>query len=81
MVSKNENNKKCAPKLVFFNVKDWEIFQWFLTLKIDFESQIQALFDTSLLHQFSKFKNFHRVYWFLCKSCTPRLKNQQPVLP
>ena len=38
---------------------------WFLTLKIDFESQILALFDTNPLHQFSKFNNFLWVCWFL----------------
>ena len=37
---------------------NWERFGWFLTQKIDFESQILALFDTSPLHQFSKFNNF-----------------------
>ena len=36
----------------------------FLMYKIDFESPILALFDTSLLHQFSKFNNF---LW-ACKS-------------
>ena len=43
--SKNVNDKNCAPKLVFFNKKkDWKRFGWFLTQKIDFESQILALF-------------------------------------
>ena len=46
MLSKNVNNKKCAPKLIFFNEKkiekDSEIF-----LKIDFKNQILALFDAS----------------------------------
>ena len=56
MVSKNGNNKKCAPKLMLFNEKkNWKRFGWFLTLKIDFESQIKALLATSPLHQFSKF--------------------------
>ena len=46
MVSKNINNKQCAPKLIFF--KDFfflERFERFLMLKIDFENQILALFD------------------------------------
>ena len=36
-----------------------------MTWKIDFERQILALFDTSPLHQFSKFDNFLLVCWFL----------------
>ena len=47
MLSKNVNNKKCAPKFVFSNEKNPEIFGWFLTYKIDFECQILALFDGS----------------------------------
>ena len=43
MLSKNVNNKKCAPKFVFFNEKKSESFGWFLALKIDFESHISAL--------------------------------------
>ena len=31
MLSKNVNNQKSAPKLVFFNEKKWERFKWFLT--------------------------------------------------
>ena len=37
---KNVNNKKPAPKLIFFNAKKSERFVQFLTVKIDFESQI-----------------------------------------
>ena len=33
---KKVNNKECTPELVFFNVKDWEIFQGFLTLKVKY---------------------------------------------
>ena len=42
-----------------------ERFQWFLTWKTDFESQILALFDNSPLHQFAKLNNFLLVCWFL----------------
>ena len=69
MFKKNVNNKKCAPKLVFFNEKNnWERFRWICTSKIDFEIHILALFDTSPLHQFSKFNNFLWVCWFLGKN-------------
>ena len=37
---KNVNNKKPAPKLIFFNEKKSERFVQFLTVKIDIESQI-----------------------------------------
>ena len=72
MLSKNVNNKKCAPKLIFFNEKkiekDSDNF-WYrkLTLKVrrlgDF-----ALFDISPLTQFSKFNTFLWVCWFLGKN-------------
>ena len=39
---------------------------WFLTWKIDFESQILALFDSSPFIQNSKFNNF--LCWFLGKN-------------
>ena len=52
----NVNNKKCAPKFIFFNEKQSERF---LMEKIDFESQILAHFDTSPLHQFAKFNDFN----------------------
>ena len=58
MLSKNVNNKKCAPKLIFFNEKKMRNIPMIFDIKNDFESQILALFDTSPLHQFSKFKNF-----------------------
>ena len=48
--------------------KNWKRFRWFLTYKIDFESQILALFDTSPLTQFSKFNNFLWVCWLLGKN-------------
>ena len=57
MTSNNVNNKKLAPKFVFFsmekNQKDSDDFG-----QIDFESQILALFDTSPLRLFAKFNNF-----------------------
>ena len=71
MLSKNVNNKKCAPKLIFFNEKkiekDSDNF-WYrkLTLKVGRLGDF-ALFDTSPLVQFSKFKNFLWVCWFLGK--------------
>ena len=72
MLSKNANNKKCAPKLIFFNEKkkiekDSDNF-WYrkLTLKVGRLGDF-ALFDTSPLVQFSKFKNFLWICWFLCK--------------
>ena len=37
---KNANNIKPAPKLIFINEKKSERFVQFLTVKIDFESQI-----------------------------------------
>ena len=69
MLSKNVNNKKCAPKLVFFNEKKIEKdLTDFWTWKIDFESQILALSDTFPLIQFSKFNNFLWVCWFSGKN-------------
>ena len=72
MLSKNVNNKKCAPKLIFFNEKkiekDSDNF-WYrkLTLKVKRLGDF-ALFDTSPLTQFSKFNNFLWVCWFLGKN-------------
>ena len=72
MLSKNANNKKCAPKLIFFNEKkiekDSDNF-WYrkLTLKVKRLGDF-ALFDTSPLTQFSKFNNFLWVCWFLGKN-------------
>ena len=52
MLSNNVNNKKCAPKLVFFNENKIEKYSdGFWNRKIDFESQILALFDSSPLIQ------------------------------
>jgi hypothetical protein len=42
MLSKNVNNKKFAPKLVFFNEKKLRN----IPIIFDIESQILALFDT-----------------------------------
>ena len=72
MLTKNVNNKKCAPKLIFFNEKknekDSDNF-WYkkLTLKVKRLGDF-ALFDTSLLSQFSKFNNFPWVCWLLGKN-------------
>ena len=72
MLSKNVNNKRCAPKLIFFNEKkiekDSDNF-WYrkLTLKVKRFGDF-ALFDTSPLTQFSKFNNFLWVCWFLGKN-------------
>ena len=72
MLSKNVNNKKCAPKLIFFNEKkiekDSDNF-WYrkLTLKVKRLGDF-ALFDTSPLTQFSKSNNFLWVCWFLGKN-------------
>ena len=71
-LSKNVNNKKCAPKLIFFNEKkiekDSDNF-WCrkLTLKVKRLGDF-ALFDTSPMTQFSKFNNFFWVCWFLGKN-------------
>ena len=53
-LSKNVNNKKCAPKLIFFNEKKIERFGQFLMQKIDFESQKFAIFDNQLLNLYKK---------------------------
>ena len=83
MLSKNVNNKRCAPKLIFFNEKkiekDLDNF-WYrkLTLKV------KRLGDFALT-QFSKFNNFLWVCWFLGRNLSnfvpSRLKTPQPVLP
>ena len=62
MLSKNVNNKRRAPKLIFFNEKKIEKvsdnFRYRkLTLKVKRLGDF-ALFDTSPLTQFSKFNNF-----------------------
>ena len=43
---------------VFSDEKKSQRFGWFLMLKIDFQSQISALFDTFPLHQFTNFNDF-----------------------
>jgi hypothetical protein len=64
MSSKNISNKKnvLLTWYVFFNEKKMR------KIPITFESQILALFDISLLRQFSKFNNFLWVCWFLDKT-------------
>jgi hypothetical protein len=48
----------CSLILIFQWQKNSERFWWILTQKIDFESQILALFDTFPLLKFSIFGNF-----------------------
>ena len=71
ILSKNVNNKKCASQLIFFNEKNYKDSDHFwhrkLTLKVGRLGDF-ALFDTSPLVQFSKFKNFLWVCWFLGKN-------------
>ena len=72
MLSKNVNNKKYAPKLIFFNEKKIEKYSdnfWYrkLTLKVKRLGDF-ALFDTSPLIQFSKFNNYLWVCSFLGKN-------------
>ena len=84
ILSKNDSNKKHTPKLVFFYEKSWERFGWFLTQKIDFESQILALFDTAPSTQFSKFNHFLWADWFLGKNILvfhPLLENSITRIP
>ena len=45
MLHKIDENKKVAPKLIFLNNFFLERFEGYLTLKIDNENQILALFD------------------------------------
>jgi hypothetical protein len=45
MLHKIDKNKKVAPKLIFSMKFFLERFEGFLTLKIDFQNQILALFD------------------------------------
>ena len=71
-LSKNVNNKKCAPKLIFFNEKKIEkdsdnFWHRKLTLKVKRLGDF-ALFDTSPLTQFWKFNNFLWVCWFWGKN-------------
>ena len=46
--------KMCSKIGVLQWKKNWERFGWFLTLKIDFESQVLELFDSSPLIQTQK---------------------------
>ena len=79
-LSKNVNDKKCAPKLIFSNEKNEKDSDDFwhrkLTLKVKFWHQ---------LHQFSKFTNFLLSMLIVRQKsfqfCIPRLKTGQPVLP
>ena len=68
MLSKNVNNRKCAPKLILFNWKKMRKIPMIFDIEINFESQILAFFDTSPLHLFSKFNNILWVCWFLGKN-------------
>ena len=53
MLHKITKNKKCAPKLIFFNEFFFlERFGYFLTLKIDFENQNLAFFDIATTRLF-----------------------------
>ena len=72
MLSKYVSNKKCAPKLIFFNEKKIEkdsdnFWHRKSTLKVKRLGDF-ALFDTSPLTQFSKFNDFLWVCWFLGKN-------------
>ena len=72
ILSKNVSDKKCAPKLLFFNEDKVEKVSdnfWHrkLTYKVKFWSNC-GTFDTSPLTQVSKFNNFLWVCWFLGKN-------------
>ena len=72
MLSKNVNNKKCAPNLIFFNEKKMRKIQIIFDIenwlwKSNF-GQNFGTFDTSPLTQFSKFNNFLWECWFLGKN-------------
>ena len=80
MLSKNINNKKCSPKLIFFNGKKmrkilmiFDIENWLW--KSNFGS-----FDTSPLHQFSKFNIFLWVCWYLVKNLSNFVSPPNPKL-
>ena len=61
MLSKNVNNKICAPKFIFFNEKKSERFQWFLSRKLTLENQILAL------NKFAKFNDFIWLQLIFCQ--------------
>ena len=67
MIKKCLWQEMCSYIHILRGIKNSVRFWWFLTLKIDFESQILAIFDTSPLHQFEKFNNFLWVCWFSAK--------------
>ena len=85
-LTKNQHTQR---KLLYFaNTRSGHHFRKWTNLKIevkiDSESQILALFESSLLIQNSKFNNFLWVCWFLCNNLSnfvPRLKTPQPVSP
>ena len=58
MLSKNANNKYVVLNWYSSMKKKLRKIPMNLTQKIDFESQIVALFDASPLTQYSKFNNF-----------------------
>ena len=66
MLSKNVNNKKSAPKFVFFNEKKSERFGWFLT-----PPHYTNLQNSMISFDYS---------WFFAKNLS-NLKTPQPVLP
>ena len=57
-LEKNVFYKKLSPKLIILNDFFLKTFRRFLTLKIDFESTILALFDKLVLPVFSKYNDF-----------------------
>ena len=62
--------------------KNWERFRWSSTWKIDFESQIEALFDTnsqSSINSFGYICSFLSIFFSFF--VPPRLKTRQPILP
>ena len=59
-VVKNDRNKKCATKKIFFNENLHHFWHWKLTLKVRF-------LNLSTTRQFTKYNNFLLEYWFLAK--------------
>ena len=78
MYRKHMHNGNTGCRVFKRGIQNWKDFClkinipkgnfWFFDIKIDFESQNLALFDTSPLTQFSKFNNFLWVCWFLGKN-------------
>ena len=64
MLSKNVNNIKSAPKLVFFNEKKLRKIPMTFDVENGLCKSNFGIFDTSPLHQFSIFNNFLLVCWF-----------------